>query len=312
MGHFLFSNENTVAERSFAMKISSRRGLRGPGGLILVLLTLALLLCGCANLKAIRDFSVISAESAAYTAFADDYVNSIERQKRYQSEGQHAFLDEIIKERNAQRPALLAIHKELCDYMNALGNLAADELVDYDSSLGDLAEEIKGIKDKNGNPAFKKEQIDAFGAVSKLLAKAATDAFRQKELKEIIELSNKDLQIVIDTLKQFIGTGYIESLNNEKVAIDKYYRTVISTAEHQPPQQAAIELVKDRFYKKRDAIETRKKAAESYIRILTKIANAHQLLYDKRNEFSSGRLRAAINTYGSDISNLYNAVRALK
>lgn len=254
----------------------------------------------------------MSAESVAYTAFTEDYANTIERQKRYQSEGQLAHLDEIIKERNAQRPGLLAIHKELCDYMNAVGNLAADELVVFDSSLNELAKEIKGIKDKSGDPAFNKEQVGAFGAISKLLAKAATDAYRQKKLKEIIGSSNKDFQIVIGTLGQFIETGYLESLANERTAVEKYYRTVISTAEHQPPQQAAIELVKERFYERKDAIDAREKAAVTYLKILTKIAKGHQLLFDGRNKLSSDQLLATIHSYGNDISNLYSAVITLR
>lgn len=312
MEHFLFSYNEAIVQGSLAMKRGSRRGPLGRGRLMPVLLTLLFLSCGCANLKAIRAFSAVSAESAAYSAFTEDYVNTIERQKRYQSEGQLARLEAIIKERNAQRPGLLAIHKELCDYMNALGHLAADELVVFDESLNELAKEIKGIKDQSGYPAFKKESVDAFGALSRLLAKAATDAYRQKKLKDIIGSSNKDFQIVIGTLGEFFEIGYLESLAAERVAVEKYYRTVISTAEHQPPQQAAVELVKEIFYERKDAIDAKEKGAVTYLKILTKIAKGHQLLFDGRNKLSSDQLLATVRSYGNDISNLYSAVIALR
>lgn len=73
-----------------------------------ILLFFALLLFGCVDLKAIRAFSGISSDAATYTTFTDDYVKSVERQKRYQSgEEQLNQLDKIMKEREAQRPALL-------------------------------------------------------------------------------------------------------------------------------------------------------------------------------------------------------------
>lgn len=294
------------------MKGSSVKKHQKIKGLISVLLFLSLVLSGCVDLKAIRAFSEISSESTTYTTFTDDYVKSVERQKRYQDEKQFVKLDKIIKEREAQRPALLAIHKEVSNYMSALGKLASDEIIIYDKSLDGMSEKIGTIKDKDGNQVFKKEQIDAFGALSKLLSKAATDAYRQTKLKEIIKSSNKDFQIVIATLKQYIEIGYIESLANEKVAVEKYYNTVIKTAKYNPPQQAAIELVLDKFIERKDAIDTKKKAAESYIKILNKIAEGHQLLYDKRADISSEELLATIEGYGKDISTLYKAVKELK
>jgi len=281
-------------------------------GLISILLLLLLVLGGCANLKSIRKFSEISSESATYTAFTDDYIKSVERQKRFQDQSQYQKLDKIIKEREAQRPGLLAFHKEVSEYMSAIGELASDEIISYDKSLDEMSDAIENIRDRDGKQLFKKEQIDAFRALSKLLAKAVTDAYRQHKLKEIIELSNNDFQIVINALKKFIEIGYIESLYNEKVVIEKYYKKIITIAEHSPPQHAAIELVKDKFFEKNDEVGKKLIAADSYIKILDKIGKGHQLLYDNRNHISSEQLLATITGYGRDIAILYNAVKELK
>ncbi|MBI5875021.1 MAG: hypothetical protein HZB81_04125, partial [Deltaproteobacteria bacterium] len=140
--------------------------LQSYQGLISLLLFLSLVLSGCADLKSIRAFSEISSESTAYTSFTDDYVKSVERQKRYQDASHYEKLDEIIKEREAQRSALLAIHKGVSDYMSALGELASDEIISYDKSLVEMSQTMETIKDKDGNQVFKKEQIDAFGDLS--------------------------------------------------------------------------------------------------------------------------------------------------
>ena len=91
--------------------------LQSYRGLISLLLLLSLVFSCCANLKSIRAFSEISSEATTYTTFADDYIKTVERQKRYQDASQHSKLDEIIKKREAQQPALLATHKEVSDYI---------------------------------------------------------------------------------------------------------------------------------------------------------------------------------------------------
>lgn len=286
--------------------------LQNYRGLISLLLLSSLVLSGCANLKSIRAFSEISSEATTYATFADDYIKTVERQKRYQDASQHSKLDEIIKEREAQQSVLLAVHKEVSDYISTLGELASDEIISYDKSLDEMSKKMEIIKDKDGKPVFEKAQIDAFGALSKLLAKAATDAYRQNKLQKIIESSNKDFQIIIAILKKYIEIGYIESLKNERGAVEKYYDTIIMTAKMNPPQDAAIELVMDKFIERKDAIDTKKKAAESYLKILNKIGEGHQLLYDKRNEISSEQLLSTIKGYGKDISNLYKSMKELK
>jgi hypothetical protein len=274
------------------------------------LLIFPLAVSGCVDLKAIRAFSEISSQSATYTTFTNDYVRSIERLKRYQQEDQQKNLDTIIKEREAQRPVLLAIHKEISAYMNALAKLSSDNIISYDNSLDEMSKKMETIKDENGKQLFKKDEVDAYGGLAKLLAKAATDSSRQKGLKKIIESSNKDFQIIIALLKKSIEIGYVQSLKDEKVAVNKYYENIMETAKLNPDQQAGIKLLS---IEKQNAIDTKRKTAESYVKILNKIGEGHQLLYDKRSEIkSSKQLRVAMKVYEKDISTLYKAVKELK
>lgn len=281
-------------------------------GSILLPLFLSLVLCGCANLKSIRAFSEISSESATYTAFTNDYVGSLERQKGYQNNiEEKEKLDNIIERRKAQLSGLLAIHKGVSDYMSALGELASDEVISYDKSLDLMSKEMEKIKDENGKPVFEKKEIDAFGALSKLLAKAATDAYRQNKLKEIIESANDDFQELITALTKCVEEGYVESLNNEKEAVKKYYEKILKTAENNPPQDAAIELLRERYIEKKDAVEAKIAAAESYVKILNKIGEGHQLLYNDRDRISSKGLLLTIKGYSKDISSLYKSMKEL-
>jgi hypothetical protein len=88
-------------------------------------------LLSCANLQAIRDFANISSESAQYTVLVNDYVESPERQKRFSPSSEHELLDHNKRIRVQQKEVLLAYHKAISDYMEALGQLAAGRKITW-------------------------------------------------------------------------------------------------------------------------------------------------------------------------------------
>lgn len=85
---------------------------------------------GCTDLKAIQDFAALSADSAEYTTLVNDYIESPQRQKRYQPESRHTKLEQMVQERADQKSTLLIRHAVIEQYMATLGALAADEVVD--------------------------------------------------------------------------------------------------------------------------------------------------------------------------------------
>jgi protoporphyrinogen oxidase len=268
-------------------------------------LAVLVFLAACADLKSIRKFADISADSAGYTALSVDYVKSIEREKRYQEEKFHKDLDEKIKKRKEQQPALLGLHKGVEEYMKAIGALAADELVSYDKSIDSIAEDVKKTK------LVEDKVTDAFSAIIKIITKAATDAYRQRELNRIISESNKDLQIVLTAMINIVELDFVSSLENEKVAIEKFYKEIVIVSEKAPPQQASIQLLRETWQKKQDEIETKEQSCIVYSRTLKKIAEGHQLLFDNRDKLSSRQVLDLINNYSNDISNLLKSVTNL-
>ncbi|MCR4289673.1 MAG: hypothetical protein NUV86_05365 [Candidatus Scalindua sp.] len=271
-----------------------------------VSLAAAVLLSACADLKSIRKFADISADSAGYTSLSADYPKSIERQKRYQEEKYHAQLDKEFQRRKAQQPALLALHKGVEEYMSALGALASDELISYDKSVDSLAGEIKKAK------LIDDTKADAFASLTKLIAKAATDSYRQRKLKQLIGDSNKDFQTVIGAMSDIVGQGFVSSLDNEEVAVDKYYKEIVTIADKAPPQQAAVELVKEKWRGKKDEVEAKKQACSIYVKTLKTIGQGHQLLFDNKDKLSTKQVLDSINSYGKEVSDLYKKIKDIK
>ena len=285
----------------------NRSTKRNSKWIMLLATTSALLvyLAGCADLKSIRKFADTSADSASYTSLSADYPQSIERQKRYQEEN-YAQLDKKYQERKAQQPTLIGLHKGIEEYMHALGALASDELVSYDKSLDSFAGDIKKAK------VIDDTKADAFTALTKLIAKAATDMYRQRKLQQLIEDSNKDFQIVICAMTDIVGKDFVSSLDNEGTAADKYYKEIVTVADKTPPQQAAVELVKEKWREKKEEIEARKRACGLYVETLKKIGDGHQLLFDNKDKLSSKQFLGIIDSYSKDVSSLYKKIKDLK
>jgi hypothetical protein len=305
----------------------------------IVLLALVSLATGCADLQAIRQFAQSSTEAETYQAIANDYAAVPEREKYYSLTKFHASYDQQTKERNAQVQALLDIQRVITEYMKALGELAADELVSYDTSIDALAEQVKATK------ALDDAQIQALGGITKLLARAVTDRYRQKKLNQVITEANTPLQTLIAAQIKFVNI-YIKTLDAEKLSIDRYYGDVILSALDEnlrnakdvdkaviatkkkaldnhygdiimneikdPTQQGVLILIRDDMQHKSDTLSKKQESARDYIEILKTIGAGHQKLFEERNKLKSALLLATIKSYASQINDLMNAVKALK
>jgi hypothetical protein len=264
-----------------------------------------LLLSACADLKGIRQFSEVSADTAGYTALSIDYVKSIERQKRFQDQSHYADLDRIIKDRKQQQDALLGLHRGVQEYMTAIGALAADELVSYDSALDSFSKNLKSAK----LPHLDDKSVNAFSALIKLIAKAASDAYRQKQLNLIISDSNIDFQTLISSMSDIVGLDYVSSLENEEAAVDKYYKKIIVIAENAPPQQASIQLLKESWQTKKDAIEVKKQSCALYAKSLKKIGEGHQLLYENLDKLTTKKFLDTLYGYKNEVEFLNKEIQ---
>ena len=268
---------------------------------LLILFLLATFFCGCANLSAIREFADISSKTAEYTKLVDDYVESPSRQKKYQPPNQHSELDKITKKRSEQKAGLFLRYSLIEEYMDALGQLAADEVVTYDKEVDSLSAAAKGGKFVDD------KESKAFSAVGKLLVTAVTNSWRQKKLKQLIKESNEPLQIVIDSLKQIVNQGFAGDLEIEKTAITKYYRAIIADS-HDKAGIAALEEWKG---KKLSTIISRDNAIKTYSKALNKISKGHQKLYDNKDKVASKELMGQMSRYAKDLRKAYDALKDL-
>ena len=268
----------------------------------LFLLTgLVVLGVGCANLAPVTEFADISAQSAAYTGLVTQYVQFPERQKRFQPSSQHARLEQMSRERAAQKERLLLRQALIEEYMDALGQLAADEPVKYDKEIDALGKAVAH------NKFAGEKDAGAFGSVSKILFKAVADDWRRRKLRELIEESNSPFQEVVGALKRIVDQGFAGDTENEEIAIWNYYQPIILSSK----DKAGIAALEEWRDTKLAEVRVWRHAITDYSEVLSKIASGHQKLYDKRDDLDNKDLLQLMSRYAKDLRKLFNTLKNL-
>jgi uncharacterized protein YutE (UPF0331/DUF86 family) len=257
---------------------------------------------GCANnLKAIQDFASLSAESAEYTTLVEDYLEFPNRQKRYQPPSRHASLETMAQERATQKTALLLRQRIVETYMDSLGRLAADELVDNTEELGNLSAALQ--KHAGTNP----QETEAYEKIAGILTKVASDRWRQRQLRDLIEQSNPPIQRILGALQQIVSNGFGGDLQTEEAAIQNYYSTLVMES-NDPAGKAALAEWKD-F--RMSQVQERSQAIQTYGTVLKKISNEHQQLFDRRHELDSKQLLQHVANSVKDLRALLETIKKL-
>lgn len=256
---------------------------------------------GCVDLKAIQDFANISAESAEYTTLVDNYVDFPNRQKRYQPEDRHAQLEAMEQERLTRKTELLLRHDVIEEYMEALGRLAADEIVDQSEELSQLTTNLQS--QAGTSPA----ETEAFGKIAGVLTNAIGDKWRKRQIQELIERSNGPLQTILKSLKQIVVEGFGGDDQNEQFAIQSYYRTKIAQSNDPAGIAALMEWQESR--EKNLAAHTQ--AIQAYAVLLGKISEGHQKLYDGRNDLAKAQLIQQIKQSVKELKDILDTIKKI-
>ena len=256
---------------------------------------------GCVNLKAIQDFANISAESAEYTDLVDNYVDFPHRQKRYQPENRHAQLDAMAQERQAQKTALLLRQDVIEQYMEALGRLAADEIVDQSEELSQLTNNLQN--QAGTSPA----ETEAFGKIAGILTNAIGDKWRKRQIQELIERSNDPLQTILKSLQQIVTDGFGGDDQNEQFAIQSYYRTKIA----QSNDPAGIAALMEWQESREESLAAHTQAIQAYSALLENISEGHQKLYDERDDLDKAQLLQEIKQTVKELKDLLDTIKKI-
>lgn len=208
--------------------------------------------------------------------------------------------------------ALNDANRTILDYLEALGKLAADDLINFDKELDGLSSSLQNLPRLEA--AEKKEAVDGGTAIAKFLFKAATDAYRREQLRLAVTTVDAFLQTLVTALNKAVSQHYINGvLENEQIAVDSYYRNYLERVLTDPlgesvSSQVETETNKDNEWRSANrAIAAKKTLATSYLDLLLKIAEDHHELYKmyvKGEEPSPAKVKQMIDKYSKELKSI--------
>ena len=258
--------------------------------LALTVIFLATSVSGCASFKEIKAFASLSSNAASNNAFTKDYIAALERRKQYQPQKFHSELEAQKMRREAQRAGLDVLQQTIADYMQGLGGLAAGEIQTYDESLENLSERLNKVT------LLSDDEEDAVGALSTLLARSVTAAYREHEIRKLIRDGNQPLQDVINATRKIVVKGMTADLQVESALVGRYYDNFM-LAPNNPEEPVAMALAKEARVEALSRVDNRLRAARGYDVILEKIAQGHQYLFDHRHSLGDEELERQFKPY---------------
>lgn len=296
---------------------------------------------GCANLSAIREFASLSAGTAGYTTTTKEYIESPVQLERYTLETDTNRITDLrasATARKAQEAKLLALQTSVAQYMTALAQLSADELISYSAEFNAFTKQATDAK------LFSESEAKSVSALAGLISKAITDGYRQRKLRDVIREANGPLQDVITALRETTKL-YAGAQANDALYVRQYYsnlmdETRMSCQAHDalmrlydpirsqsaPVTRAEIDklladarsacqtpLLQQLRGESRDAIagiEQKQKKAAQFDESLDRIGKAHGLLYENLDKLPSDEIRRQIGYYSQELKVAYKATRS--
>lgn len=227
-----------------------------------------LLLAACTDLSAVRDFSRLAANTADYQVLVDRYATYGDRLAFYRERP----VD--VGDRAAQRQGLAALHTALTSYMAALGDLADDATVSVSTAPLAQAAEKASLFDPAMTP-----RVQALGDI---VARAATGAWRQRELGRVIEAGNAPVQDITARLVRFAEGLAAEDAEERRIAAFTYDLTA-----RRSNDPAGLRALREWRAQRLAAIDARAAARDAFTAAMRTIGAGHQTLYDNRNRLSA-------------------------
>lgn len=252
----------------------------------LTLVCVLMLLSGCANLQAVKDYSSSSRETIqAVNPVAKDFYDSCLRANSAKPFGS---LSKCATEQQASK-AILTVASVLDAYDAALGALASDELADYSADVGKLTDQAKKL---NG---LDPKQVNAVGELASLIARAATSGYQQKEVAKFVQESDDAVGVVAEGLAYAIETNYAQAISLEISGWEDAYRRVERVdRESEPLEWEAYARLQ---WQRRAELDGKLATAQALAQSIRAIGQTHHRLKQDAGKLDAKEVYASVRTF---------------
>lgn len=232
-----------------------------------MLLAASLAMASCADLAGVREFASLSASITGSGEMSARWRDTQERLSAIPQPGDFP-LNVTTGDRKAvhqETEKMLAI---VTIYMETMGQLAADNLPSVDSQVAGLTKSLSALPSTPITP----QRVEAIGILGNLLS-LPLDAYRQKQVRKLIEQADGPLQNVLAGLVQ-LAAIYKSDLNNERKAVRDWAALQVTGTGNTSADFLSRRYIMD-LNRKYDNVEA---GIDAYIKALKLIAARHETL----------------------------------
>ena len=189
------------------------------------------------------------------------------------------------------------IYKAASGYLDGLAKLSENKLTAY--NLDPLSEGLTKIDDPS--LGIEKGQLEAYGAISRILLRSFTDKYRKHQIREYVIAGNEPFLVLITFLRFNLSENLTGKLSVQKEILKEYYFALIKdTTLTTWERREALET----FYTKCDQLEFTKKQLVSYSKTLQKIGQGEERLAETIDKLNDDQSKAQLTLFVSELQEL--------
>lgn len=261
------------------------------------MLPITIYMTGCGTpleIRAVQKYTEFQTDSASlFPKIAGDIYQTCIRSLDYvvlnsqsivaDRDNRETICDDSDKGSIALKEAYTNTHNVIHDYLDLLGDLAANDLTNFDAEVNAVGESIKrfpGLGDGETG-----EAISAGTGLARILFTAFTNGYRRGELKDAIVEADPHLTTLVVALDTSIKKHYVNGLlETERNSVDRYYKILINPVLNQPESQNVAvrqyitDKLKTEWSEKQEIIREKQVLASDYLKLLKGIACDHSSL----------------------------------
>jgi hypothetical protein len=276
---------------------------------VLGVLMLSILIGGCANLRAINDFSSDSLRGVqkfeqinySFTQHCHDRC-VFEATRKFEIKRSLECDCDIYKKADT---VTMLIYNSIRGYLIGLTNLSGNNLANY--NLDTLKRSL--TEGNFGDIKIGKEQVNAYGGIAQILLNAVAGAYRIKKIKLYVEQANKPIQILLNKFQFILQKNLNDELNFKKEKLFAFYRELLLNNDLTEYEKGKATT---EYYEQVANIDRTQQEIDLFAGSLVNISEGHQKIYDNRNKLTARELKNLLVGYQSNISNMISHFNKLK
>ena len=273
-----------------------------------LLLSIALTMSSCVNLKYIGEFSKTSIEGIEkYEELPQSFSQICAKdceQKNIRNFKIHKTQCDCDQDEKADSITRV-IYATTRDYFYGLNDIADNKLTKYQTV--DLSTTL--ATGDFGPVKLNEADVNAYSKVSTLVLRAFTDGYRRNKIKEYVVRGHEPLKTLLHFLELNLSGNLIGKLEVQKSSIKNYYFDFVSDKKLSSYERTKFA---EDYFRRISEIETKQEELTSFSEILQEIADGHNVLYTNINNLEDDEVKGKIARLGRQLKNTITSLSISK